>query len=113
MGFKTIGKREISVLEPCECCPAASFLPAPRSTRAQTKSRKPAKLPAVPPKFPAKPLPSPSNAVSGNYGVINLDDLKKEIEKNCACKICVLKTYEKIHTDFITYANEKQKENIQ
>lgn len=134
MGLRGTTKREKSQLKQCKCCPVASFLPAPRSRSARSQISSPppsappatlpavpqklpavpSKLPAVPPKIvPSKSLPSPSSAASPSSGIINLDNLKQEIENNCACKICVLKTYEKIHTDFLTYANKKQKENIQ
>ena len=119
MELKGIGKREIDQLDQCGCCPLTSpfCVPAPRPSCAYP-SAQPAKLPAVLPKIvstidsPSKPLPSPSKARSENYDIINLDDLKKEIIKQCAYKTCVLKMYNKIHTNFISYANEKQNKNI-
>ena len=128
MGFRRFGKREVNNLEQCGCCPPSSpsfcvpipVIQKPRRTGARRRqSAQPTNSTAVPPKIPSKiaspsnPIPSPSAAGSDGYGIINLDDLKKEVEKRCACKECVLKTYNTIHTDFILYANDRQNKNIQ
>ena len=138
MGLKVIGRREIDQLNQCPCCPGplssslCGPIRTPRLTRAHRPSPEPSAQPsAQPPSAQPSAQPStqpsaqPSNYTAANpissssaagpdgYGIINLDDLKKEVEKRCACKECVLKTYNKIHTDFLLYANNKQKKNIQ
>ena len=120
-GQRTTASRELQSLEFCiEIAPRRqkkvrvnSPAPAPKSPAPESPAPE-----SLAPKSKPPTTPSPSKTTRSNprdrylYGIIHLNDLRKEILEKCVCKKCAFDAYDKVHSDFILYTKEKRAEVV-